>query len=82
MFIVASRMARAAIAKAMAVTNFPFFGITPSSISRDSKSGVVITKTASITTVNRKKVTAFLYGVAKEMIRLRVPALSFVFLTD
>jgi hypothetical protein len=64
MLKIASRIAIKPTKRASWVTNPGFPGITPSSIKRFNRSGDVITKTASITTVIRKNIRALLYATA------------------
>ena len=67
---------------ASCVTTAPSLGITPSSIRRLSKSGVVTINAASTTTVARKIMMLVLYGKANLKIRLTVPGFNFCSFTE
>ncbi|CAB4933779.1 unannotated protein [freshwater metagenome] len=80
--IAASAIASSPTKIANLVINVPFFGITPSSMRRRSRSGVVTTSAASTTTVPRNIKMLVRYGRANSNILLTVPGFNFWAFTD
>ena len=78
----ASAMASRPTKIASFVTTAPSLGITPSSMSCLSNSGVATTNAASTTTVARKIMMFVRYGSANLKIRLTVPGFNFCSFTE